>query len=779
MIINIEHAISEPGRIEVIEVFYVPPGVAMLTSVAMIAVRAPRWILAITLVLCGFAVILGTSASKHLSSGGLIASNSPSDRADRVLTGELNSGSTLVILVNSINGPDNPPARNAGLEIISRLRTIPDIEQITSYWTAQTKDAAYLRGANGRSALIAARLAGGYSTQAAAAKAVDRAIRAVVMPAGVTASVGGTVLINIAVNNQITKDLATADLISVPLAAAFLLLVFGSLIAALIPLAVGVFAIAGALALLRALTALTSISVFALNLTAGLGLALAIDYSLLMVNRYREEVNAGLDRTEAVICTVQKAGRAILFSALVVGSSLSVLQLFPLYVLTSVAYAGIAVVGLAATAAIVVVPALLTVFGSRVDALDVRRPVRRLFGRAPVRAVTVEQSFWYRIAGMVIRHPVPIGIVVIEFLLLLGTPFLSVRFGPPDDRVLPTSASVRQVGDALRAEYISMANETTIVLPDRRGVSDGEIARYAASLSQLPRVVSVVAPTGRYQAGSLADRPTSGVTMANRQAAYLIVYAAGSPYGSAGSQVRSEISRLRAPAQILLTGSAAENADSIAALRARVPLALVLICVATFIVLCVLTGSMLLPLKAIVVNALSLTATFGAMVWVFQDGHLLGSLFGSTSSGYLVPEVPILMFCISFGISMDYEVFLLSRIHEEWISSNRTAADNTRAVQLGLARTGRIITVAAVLMAIVFASMAFSKVSILQLFGLGLTIAVLVDASLVRCLLVPAFMQVAGRANWWFPELGGRRHTHRPQPGDSVTVRQSGRVSEE
>ncbi|MCW2528836.1 MAG: hypothetical protein JWM76_3696, partial [Pseudonocardiales bacterium] len=340
-------------------------------------------------------------------------------------------------------------------------------------------------------------------------------------------------------------------------------------------------------------------------------------------------------------------------------------------------------------------------------------------------------------------------------------PFLGVKFGSPDDRVLPTSASVRQVGDEIREQFDgSGPGAVTVVMPDRRLVSDGDLAAYAERLSQLDGVTAVAAPGGTYVGGKAVAGPADSTQLADQQAAYLRVFNSAVPFSPQGARVLKEVRETPAPASVLLTGPAATSHDALAALGHRLPLALAIIAIATAIVLFMFTGSLLMPLKAIVLNALSLTATFGAMVWVFQDGHLL-SLFGSTSAGYLVPTMPILMFCLAFGMSMDYEIFLLSRIREEWLASARTNADNTRAVQLGLARTGRIVTAAAGLMAIVFAGMTTSKVSFMQMFGLGLTLAVLMDATLIRGLLVPAFMRLAGRANWWAPAPLARWHSRR------------------
>jgi RND superfamily putative drug exporter len=735
----------------------------MLHRIARLAVHYPRRILLVAAAVFVLAGLFGASVAGHLKSGGFQDSSAPSTRADKVLAQQFRTGAiNLVVQVESADGIDSPGARTAGQSVVQRLGQVADVSQINSYWTTTGTAQAALKSADGRSGLVTALIAGDDDAATSIAKSIDKQIKRTPVPAGVTVTAGGGALINGAVGDHVKKDLAIAEAVTIPLTTLVLFWVFGSLVASLLPLVTGLFAIVGTLAVLRIIAALTDVSIFAMNLTTALGLALAIDYSLLLVNRYREEVRAGRDRRDAIEHTVQTAGRTVLFSALTVALSLAAMLVFPLYFLTSFAYAGIAVVALAATAAIIVVPALLALFGERVDKLDLRKPVRRLFGRPAPKAVPVEQSFWYRIAGVVMRRAVPIGLAVIAFLLVLGAPFLGVRFGSPDDRVLPASAQVRQVGDEIRTQFDGSAGGAiTVVLPQRGTVTDAQLGEYATALSARDHVTGVVAATGTYAGGRLVGPAPAGLTMADEQAAYLTVYNDADPFTSAGSHVLNEVRDTAAPAPVQLTGPAARNADSLDALGARLPLALGLIAVATFIVLFMFTGSLLMPLKAIVLNALSLTATFGAMVWVFQDGHLLGALFGSTSTGYLVATMPILMFCLSFGMSMDYEVFLLSRIREEWLASARTHDDNTRAVQLGLARTGRIVTAAAVLMAIVFAGMTTSKVSFMQMFGLGLTLAVLMDATLIRGLLVPAFMKVAGRANWWAPAPLARWHARR------------------
>jgi len=456
------------------------------------------------------------------------------------------------------------------------------------------------------------------------------------------------------------------------------------------------------------------------------------------------------------------AGRTVLFSATTVALSMVVMVLFPMYFLKSFAYAGVATVAFVAVAAIVVTPAAIVLLGPRLDALDVRRLGRRIFSRPDPVEKPVEQLFWYRSTKFVMRRAVPVGLAVIALLVFLGIPFLGVKWGMPDDRVLPASASARAVGDQLRHDFADdSATAVPVVVPDVRGVRPGDLSRYAADLSRVAGVSAVSAPTGTFVAGIQVGPPSAATGLA--QGSAFLTVAANAPLFSQASD--TQLARLHAVAgpagrSVEMAGLAQINHDSVHAITARLPLVLGLIAGIAFVLLFLLTGSVLLPVKALVCNVLSLTAAFGALVWIFQDSHL-GAL-GTTPTGTLVANIPVLLFCVAFGLSMDYEVFLVSRIREYWLASvaarpgtadNRTIrADNDESVALGLARTGRVVTAAAVVMSISFAALIAAQVSFMRMFGVGLTLAVLVDATLVRMVLVPAFMHVLGRWSWWAPK---------------------------
>lgn len=728
----------------------------MLHRIAHLALAAPRRVLVVAALAMVAAGIFGIPVAKSLSAGGFQDPTSESARATQLLSDKFARGDMqLVISVTDDNaGAQSPAARAVGADIAAQLKASPFVTEVSSAWTVPAPAAATLISKDGKTGLILAGITGGESgAQKHAKELTDQLVHD---RDGVTVRAGGEAMIYVQINGQSEKDLLMMESIAIPLSFLVLVWVFGGLLAAALPLAVGGFAILGSLAVLRGFTMVTDISIFALNLTVAMGLALAIDYTLLIVSRYRDELAEGVDPDRALVRTMVTAGRTVLFSAMTVALSMVAMVLFPMYFLKSFAYAGIAVVALAAFAAIVVAPAAIALLGDRLDAYDVRRFIRRVLGRPePVRK-PVEQTFWYRMTKRVMRRSVPVGLAVIALLLMLGAPFLGIKWGFPDDRVLPSSASSRQLGDELRNDFaVDSSTAVTVVLPDVTRLAPAELDRYAGDLSRAADGVSVSAPGGTFVDGRRVGPPTSGTGMADGSA-YLTVGSHVPLFSDASEAQLDALHAVPAPAEVQFTGLAQVNRDSSHAITSRLPLVLGIIAAITFVLLFLLTGSVVLPLKALVLNVLSLSAAFGALVWIFQDGHL-GAL-GTTSTGTLVANLPVLLFCIAFGLSMDYEVFLVSRIREYWLESGQTREDNDESVALGLARTGRVVTAAALLMSISFAALIAAQVAFMRMFGLGLTIAVLVDATLVRMLLVPAFMHLMGQWNWWAPAPLARLH---------------------
>jgi RND superfamily putative drug exporter len=729
----------------------------LLQRIALLAIAAPRRIIAIALLVMVACGIFGIPVAKHLSAGGFQDPTSESAQATKMLVDKFGQGDMeLLISVTSDAGAQGPAARSVGTDIADQLKASPFVAEVNSAWTAPPPAAPALISKDGKTGLIVAGITGGESEAQKHAKELTG--RLVHDRDGVTVRAGGEAMTYVQINAQSEKDLLTMESIAIPLSFVVLVWVFGGPISAALPLAVGGFAILGSMAVLRAITLVTDVSIFALNLSVAMGLALAIDYSLLIISRYRDELADGADRDRALVRTMATAGRTVLFSAMTVALSMVAMVLFPMYFLKSFAYAGIAVVLFAAVAAIVVAPAAIALLGDRLDSLDARRLARWVFSRPdPVRK-PIEQNFWYRSTKFVMRRAVPIGLAIIALLLVLGAPFLGIKWGFPDDRVLPQSSSARQVGDDLRTNFaVDSARNVTVVIPDTNGVTPVELDRYAAALSQVPDVSSVSAPGGTFAGGGNAGPPSAATGFKDGSA--FMTIGSTAPLFSDASE--SQLDRLRAVTppdgqHVELTGVAQVNRDSSESITSRLPMVLGIIAVITFVLLFLLTGSVVLPLKALVLNVLSLTAAFGALVWIFQDGHL-GAL-GTTPTGTLVANMPVLLFCIAFGLSMDYEVFLVSRIREYWLKSGKTRADNDESVALGLARTGRVVTAAALLMAISFAALIAAEVAFMRMFGVGLTLAVLADATSVRMVLVPAFMHVLGRWNWWAPKPLARLH---------------------
>jgi RND superfamily putative drug exporter len=746
----------------------------VLQRIALLAVAAPRRVIAVAVLVMLAAGIFGVPVAKSLSSSGFQDPTSESARAAQLLTDKFHQGDMQMLI--SVTAPDSatgPAARGVGLAIVDQLKRSPNVAEVTSAWTAPPAATKRLVSKDGRTALVVAGISGGESVAQATARTLsDEVTRD--HPAGTTGIIvrsGGDALVNAQINSQLQRDLLLMESIAVPLSFLVLVWVFGGLLAAALPVAVGLLAILGSMAVLRFITFSTDVSNLAPNLTTAMGLALAIDYTLLIISRYRDELAEGADPKTALVRTMTTAGRTVLFSATTVALSMAALVLFPMHVLKSFAYAGVATVAFAALAAVVVTPAAIVLLGDRLNALDVRRLARRLLHRPDPVSGPIEAQFWYRSTAFVMRRALPLGLAVVTLLLVLGAPFLGVKWGFPDDRVLPTSASAHQVGDLLRNDFAdNSATAVTVVIPDADGLTSVDLGRYAAQLSGIPDVSAVSAPTGTFVGGTRVGPPSAPAGV-SQGSAFLTVDSTATLFSDTSQTQLDRLHAVPGPADrpVDLTGIAQTNRDSVEAITSRLPAVLGLIAVITFGLLFLLTGSVVLPVKALVLNVLSLTAAFGALVWIFQDGHL-GAL-GTTSTGTLVANTPVLLFCIAFGLSMDYEVFLVSRIREYWLRSGRTRGDNDESIAMGLARTGRVITAAALVMSISFAALLVAHVQFMRMFGLGLTLAVLVDATLVRMVLLPAFMHLLGRWNWWAPKpfvwLHDRIGLHE---GEKVTV---------
>jgi RND superfamily putative drug exporter len=735
----------------------------VLGLIARVVVAGPKRIIGVASLVMAVAGVLGAPVSTMLSAGGFTDPDAESNRANAVLIDEFDQGFVPLYLLVAAPGPVSAPAARAVVdEVVAELRRADQVATVNSPWEVPDPVAAGLVSRDGTAALVVAHLDG--DETAGLAHSAELAKRFVGdHGSGITVSAGGPGAVFAQIAEQSRTDLMLSEAIVLPISFAVLVWVFGGLIAALIPLAVGGFAILGSMAILRVLAEVTEVSVFAQNLAVAMGLALAIDYSLLLVSRYREEIADGSDPQAAIRRTMQTAGRTVVFSAVTVALCLATMAIFPMYFLRSFAYGGVSVVALAAVAALLVAPAAIMLAPARIGKAAHRGPLT--------------DSRWYAWALAVMRRPKMAAAATVIPLIVVGLPFLDVKFGFPDDRILPASAPARQVGDQIRSEFAQdVGAAIPIVIEHDKGADDpSEIASYAAELSSVPDVTSVSAPGGTYMRGARLA-PPNGLADTRNDSTFVTVNTTVEPYTAQSEALLDRLHAVAAPtgATVLFTGAEQSNRDGVDSIVTRLPMLLTMIAVVMFVLLFLLSGSVVIPVKALLLNALSLTATFGAMVWIFQEGHLGG--LGTTVMGTLVATMPVLMFCITFGLSMDYEVFLIARIREFWLDSDHSHAANTRAVALGLASTGRIVTAGALVMAITFAGLIASQVSFLRLFGFGLTVAVLVDATVIRSVLLPALMVLLGRWNWWAPEPLARFHqrlTDRENSRQGATVSQS------
>ncbi len=702
----------------------VSPPVTLLGRLGAACASRARLVLVLAVLLAAPAAAAGAGVAGQLSGGGYTPPDSEAARTQQMPTARFAGGTPNMLLVAAAGDQE------AGIALHRALAEDPDVAWIRSPWVEPDPT---LRSADGASVLAAVRLAGDEDRAQRTAPELMEQLRGEFPALNLRAT--GEAVVNAEVNAQSQRDLLLAELLGAPIVGLLLLLVFRTPVAALLPLAVGAVAVVLTLAVLVVVSALTPVSLFALNITTALGFGLAVDYSLFVVSRFREEVAAGAGTTAAIGHATATAGRTVLFSALTVALSLSALIAFPLYFLRSLAYAAIPVVLLGALATLVVLPALLRVAAPVLERGDV---LRRWVG--PARA---ESPGWARLARSVMRRPLLLGLPVAAVLVALAVPFADVRFGLTDHRVLPASAPSHAAAELVERDFPDAVRATVQVTVSDAGPMS--VGGYAQELSTRTGTVAVQAPGAVWVDGA-AVAP-GDPARADGSTSWLTVVGGTDHYGAAAEELVRDIRAGPAPGPISVGGDTALLVDTKAALAERIPWAAGFIAVSTIVLLFLFTGSVVLPLKALMMNLLSLTASFGAMVFIFQEGHLQWLVGGFTPTGFLEVTVPVLMFCIAFGLSMDYEVFLLSRIREEHLAG----ADNTTAVAVGLSRTGRLVSAAALVVAAVLLVLATSSLSLLKLLGVGLALAVLVDAVLVRGVLVPAFMRLAGRANWWAP----------------------------
>lgn len=702
----------------------------------------PRLVLGLALLAVVALFILGRGAGSRLFSGGSEDPAAQSTVASATLNAHFPQSETnLVLLVQAGPGQtvDDRQVAAEGASLTGKLDHTPSVIGVHSYWQAKS---ARLRSTDGRYALIDAYITGTDTQAATTYRGIAASLGGLQGP--VTVSFAGQVAVAHEVRSTISEDLKRAELIAVPITLIILILVFGSLIAALLPVLIGIVAILGTDAALKAITEFTSVSVFSQNLTTALSLGLGIDYALLITRRFREEQRKGRPPREAAVIAVRTAGRTVVFSALTVAVALSSMLVFPMFFLRSFAYAGISVVIFAALAAVIIMPASLALLGNRVNALDLRRLLARPF-RGQRSQEPGRRSGWAGFATMVMRKGLVFTVLVVAVLVVLGLPFLRAQFGISDYRQLPSGTQTRVVQQTLAENFPVLPTGVITVLAATP--SQAAVASYATSLSRLPDTGVVVSGAGTYKNGHLLQ-PSSAAdaTYSSGGLNYLSVHPDSPDISPQSESLVHAIRSVREPFTTMVTGDAAQVVDTEHAISVRLPAAAAIIALATLIIIFLFTGSVLIPVLSVIMSVLSLTATFGAIVWVFQYGHGSG-LLGFTQTGFIDVTLPVLLFCVAFGLSMDYSMFVLSRIKERYDQTG----DPRASVAYGMERTGSIITAAALILAVVLGAIGSSRVTNIKMFGLGVALAVLVDALVVRCLLVPAVLALAGRAAWWAP----------------------------
>jgi uncharacterized membrane protein YdfJ with MMPL/SSD domain len=724
-------------------------------------------VLAVLFLVISFTYGLGVTSK--LSNGGFDSPNSESTKALDAINREFNkSQSSMIILFTGSHGAKATSGtyEAAVTKALDPVRSDSDVVSVESYYT--TASPSFI-SKDGQNTYVLVGLKGDDNHQADESATLQSKIHS--NDLGV--SFGGSAVLNNAITQQISKDLRVSEVISFTVLAILLVIVFRGVVAALVPLLLGGFAILGAFLALRILVDFTAIVTYALNIVTLVGLGLAVDYSLLIVSRFREELHAHHnDTTEALRVTMRTAGRTVFFSGLTVIMSLLGLLVFPLDFLRSMGLASASTVVVAMIAALVVLPALLRLLGRRINWLSFGSA--RQIDRAVQRGEQVKDkiSVWYKTGKFFMSKPIITAVVVIAILLLAGSPFLRIKPSLPDYKVLPVDSSARQVSDNLNRDFGFDSSPITIVYTAHGSpVSATNIASFYAytqklrTLSGVTAVSSVVnlpqvSGLDHYQA--LYSNLDQNQQLQGQVAAELhhdtTLLSVSQKFDGNSQEARDLVATIRHVPQpngvtILVGGQSAALEDQLSIIGTYAPYGFAIIAGTLFVLLFLMLGSVVIPIKALIQNILSLTASFGALVWIFQDGHLTNFLH-LTTVGSIDATQPVLIFAVAFGLSMDYSVFLYSRIKEQYDLLHNTE----EAVLAGLQKTGSIITSAAILLFVVVAAFATSRIAVLQEVGVGLALAILIDAFLVRMALVPALMRILGVYNWWAPKFLKRLH---------------------
>ncbi|MBM3699012.1 MAG: MMPL family transporter [Actinobacteria bacterium] len=689
----------------------------MFEKLGSLIVKRKRPIFILFLVAIFSAGAIGTSVFGKLDSGGYNDPKSDSAKAFEYLTDVFKvKDPAVVLVVETPNGVTDPTAVATATKLESKLKNEVGVGSTLSYWSAG--GAPTLKSSDGNSAFLFL-----YSEDVEWDNVQGLGKRIQEKYEGkfenLTIYASGTGVFAHAINTKIADDLKLSEAISIPLTFILLVFVFGGLVASSMPLIVGVSAILGSLFVIYLLTLVTGVSVFALNLITGLGLGLGIDYSLLIVNRFREELHAGKSLDEAIKKTVATAGKTVFYSGLTVVITLAALMLFPLMFLKSFGYAGVTVVIMAVLGALIALPALLAILGKRIDKAVVRKGALK----------PKEDGRWAQTARFVMRKPVSVVVLSLVILTVLAAPIKNIVFSQVDSRVLPASNPAAYAAQLITERFPGQeGNPIEIIIPTGANKIE-QITKYTQEISKVSGIVRVGEPQ-----------------ILGNDVRVVAIHDMG-PRTPAAEALIKQIRAIAAPDQTLVGGVAADYADTQIGIAKTMPWALTWIAIGVLVLLFVFTGSLILPIKAVILNILSLAATLGLITWIFVDGNLKWLVGDFTTTGSVDTGSIILVAVVAFGLSMDYELFLLSRIKEE----HDAGRSNIESVATGLQRSARIITAAAGLLAIVFASFVLSGVTSIKMLGFGVAFAIILDATLVRALLVPALMRLFGERNWWAP----------------------------
>jgi RND superfamily putative drug exporter len=663
---------------------------------------------------------VGSLIFSRLDSGGYSDPNSDSYKVYEYLRDDLKVEDPAVVVVIDAGDRDvtDPAVAQQAIALEKKMAQEEGVTKTLSFWGAGSD--ANLKSADGKAAYVL--VFGKGEAFSADSEDLGKLFQEKYDGefAGLRLYAGGVAVVGHAITKKISDDLKIAEAISIPLTFILLAFVFGALAASAMPLIVGVSAIVGAFFILYLISLFTAVSVYSLNLTTGMGLGLGIDYALLMVNRFREELKKGKSVDESVITTMATAGKTVFYSGLTVLVTMVSLTFFPLPFLKSFGYAGVSVVALAVVGAIFGLPPILAMMGKRINKGPVRKSAME----------PKEDGRWADTARFVMRRPVPIVLLSLIALGIMAAPLQNISFSQGDSRMLPAS-NPAAIATAIQTERFPGQTGTPIEIITFDGANKVDALNdYANRISQVEGIVGVVPPQ------VIGDDVR------------IVAYQSMLPRTPESQKLIHDLRDVKAPAGTLIGGVAADYTDSQDGISRTLPWAFGWIAISVLLLVFVFTGSIILPIKAVVLNVLSLAATMGVLTWVFIDGNLQWLVGSFTVTGSLDTSIVILIAVVVFGLSMDYELFLLSRIREEHLEGR----SNVESVATGLQRSARIITAAAVLLAVVFAAFVTSGVTSIKTMGFGVALAVLLDATLIRALLVPALMRLMGERNWWAPK---------------------------